>query len=307
MIPRVHGLHEPPAEHRARLQGLVASWGPEVPAGTEVLVGGRPSDAQLVPGLRRLAIPYAGLPAGTRLRLLQRPEIAVHNLHHNADAVAEGALALLLAAAKAVVPMDRALRAGDWRPRYAPDPAIPLAGQRAGGLGHGAIGSRLARLLGALGMRVDAVSRRGQGAHPVAALPALLVGARVVVVAVPGTPATRGLLGEAELEALADPAVLVNVGRAAVVDEDALYAALRSGRLRAGLDVHYAYPADEAARASTAPSKHPLHQLDGVVLSPHRTAHGPHVEAARYGALAELLGRIAAGEEPARVDVDAGY
>ena len=78
-----------------------------------ILIAGRPQREQLTasPNLRALIIPWSGLPDSTAQLMLDFPQIAVHNLHHNALPVAEHALTLLLAAAKRVVPMDRALRA----------------------------------------------------------------------------------------------------------------------------------------------------------------------------------------------------
>jgi phosphoglycerate dehydrogenase-like enzyme len=103
--------------------------------------------------------------------------------------------------------------------------------------------------------------------------------------------------------------VLVNVGRGPIVDEAALYAALRDGTLyAAGLDVWYNYPADEAARAHTPPSDYPFHELDNVVMSPHRAGSSVETEALRMVHLARLLNAAARGEPmPNRVDLEAGY
>nr|MBC8366021.1 hydroxyacid dehydrogenase [bacterium] len=111
---------------------LSLSSGDEVPdpADYEILVAGRPTETLLdaSPSLRGLIIPYAGLPTETRRMLRERPQIAVHNLHHNSGPASELALALLLAAAKRVVPLDRRLRKGDWRPRYQGHPVLLLEG-----------------------------------------------------------------------------------------------------------------------------------------------------------------------------------
>jgi phosphoglycerate dehydrogenase-like enzyme len=103
--------------------------------------------------------------------------------------------------------------------------------------------------------------------------------------------------------------VLVNIGRGRIVAEEALYAALRSGQLHAaGLDVWYSYPPDEAARAHHRPSAHPFHELDNVVMSPHRGGAADETARLRMGALAELLNAAARGEPvPNRVDPEAGY
>jgi phosphoglycerate dehydrogenase-like enzyme len=285
----------------------------------EVLVDGRPGEEGLgrFPSLRTLVVPYAGIPAETRELLLARPEIAVHNLHHNAGVSAEMAICLLLAAAKMVVPMDRALRRGSWSGRGKANPAVLLEGRTALVLGYGAIGRRVALALTALGMNVIAVRRRDAPrpgpedveVHPVSRLAELLPRADAVVVCVPLTEATRGLLGSRELALLPRDAVLVNVARGPVVDEGALYAALASGALHsAGIDVWYRYPGRDGDPDDTPPSDHPFHELDNVVMSPHRGGWLHEAESLRMRHLADLLNALARGEAaPGRVDLAAGY
>jgi len=289
---------------------------------TEVLIGGRPTRNHLeaCPNLRVLIIPYAGVPEKTRELLLDFPWISVHNLHHNAAAAAELATALLLAAGKRIVPADRSLRGGDWSIRYADAGDVQFAGKTALVLGLGAIGSRVARVCASLGMHVVGVRRHPDKSHavngvaethPVAALDTLLPASDAVVVALPLTPETRGLLGARELAFLPRHAILVNVARGAVVDEEALFEALARGQIgAAGIDVWYSYPRTEAACKETFPSRFPFHHLDNVVLSPHRGGgfNRPDLERLRAERLAHLLNAAARGEPiPNRVDVGAGY
>lgn len=325
----VHYLHpsyseENLADLRSRLHPDVdLTVGSAVPAPAEllILIAGRPQREQITASsnLRALVIPWAGLPEPTRQLMLEFPHIAVHNLHHNARPVAEHALALLLAAAKFVVPMDRSLRTGDWTPRYQPNPSILLHGRRALILGFGAIGQQVARLCRGLGMEVVAVRRKSSRPSSVAdggillaspeALHTLLPRADVLIVCLPHTPETDGLIGADELALLPPGAVLVNIGRGPIVDEGAVYHALREGDLyAAGLDVWYNYPADEASRAHTPPSAYPFHELDNVVMSPHRAGGSTDTERLRMQHLAELLNAAARGEPmPNRVDLEAGY
>jgi phosphoglycerate dehydrogenase-like enzyme len=323
---RIHLRHEPePADRDILDAGL--ERGLEVTAGescpdperVRVLVDGRPGAEGLVryPGIRHLVIPYAGIPPETRNLLLARPDVTVHNLHHNAAVSAEMAIALLLAAAKMVVPMDRALRRNAWSGRGKRNPAVLLSGRTALVLGYGAIGRRVARLLLALEMEVLAVRRRASGiavsdgveVHSAGALPDLLPRATVLIVCVPLTEETRGLLGETELGRLPPGAVLVNVARGPVVDEAALYGALESGRLHsAGIDVWYRYPGRDGDPENTPPSAHPFGELENVVMSPHRGGWLHEAEALRMRDLAGLLNALARGELSAgRVDLAAGY
>jgi phosphoglycerate dehydrogenase-like enzyme len=240
-------------------------------------------------------------------------------LHHNALPVAEHAIALLLAASKYLIPMDRALRADDWRPRYRPNPSILLEGKTALVLGYGAIGQKVAQLCQGLGMDVRAIRRHGQGGSdkeangvavfPLEALAPLLQVANVLIVCLPHTPETEGLIGEEELGLLPADAVLVNIGRGPIVDEVALYEALCDGTLyAAGLDVWYQYPPDEESRARTAPSNLEFSALDNVVMSPHRAGGSRDTEMLRMDHLADMLNSGAEGGPiPNRVDLGAGY
>ena len=132
-------------------------------------------------------------------------------------------------------------------------------------LGHGAIGAAVARRLEAFEVDLVRVASRardedGVTVHGVADLPRLLPTVDAVVAVLPLTEATRGLLGADALAALPDDAVVVNVGRGAVVDTDALVAEVTAGRLRAALDVVEPEP---------LPAQHPLWRAPGVILTPH--------------------------------------
>ena len=101
-------------------------------------------------------------------------------------------------------------------------------------------------------------------------------------------------------------AVLVNVGRGPVVDAAALYDALANGRLHAaGLDVWWSYPRKGEERTEPAPV--PLHELPNVVMSPHRGGHCDRTDELRADALADLLNRLARGDDVRRVDPRRGY
>jgi len=323
----IHLLRRPTPDTLAHLRAeldaeIHLTLGPAlpVPAGYEILVAGRPQCEHLTasPNLRALVIPFAGLPDVTRELMRHFPHIAVHNLHYNAVPVAEMVITLMLAAAKFIIPMDRTLRNHDWTLRYRrPNPSILLGGKTAMILGYGAIGRRVAHLCRALGMKVLTIRRQVVAPPPDApgeiyppdALHSLLPRADALLICLPHTPETTGLVGERELALLPSGAVLVNIGRGPIVDEAALYHALRDGTLHAaGLDVWYNYPADEAARSRTPPSAYPFHELDNVVMSPHRAGHFDETESLRMTYLAASLNAAASGEGlPDRVNLKAGY
>jgi phosphoglycerate dehydrogenase-like enzyme len=320
-ITHVHILHTPGDAALAVLHDSVGddvklTFGPiEGPAEFSVLVAGRPSESDLLasPELTTLIIPFAGLPAITAERLSDRPDVAVHNLHHNAADTAEMAMALLLACSKNVIPVDRAFREEN---NWAPDVSlgVPLEGKHALVLGYGEIGRRLCRGCEGLGMTVTALRRNptGNEAHPTAGIDSLrehLPSADVVMAAIPGTPETSKLLDAEALALLHQHAIVVNVGRGTLIDQEALFNALKERRIyAAGLDVWFNYPNRSGGEWSGGPADFPFGELDNVVMSPHRGGRVEGTEPHRMRTLADILNRAAAGEPlPNRVNLDAGY
>jgi phosphoglycerate dehydrogenase-like enzyme len=322
---KVHLLNEPEAPHLAALKENLAvpvtlTCGEPLPQDIQVLVAGRPGREQLQssPELHTLIIPFAGIPENTRELMLEFPHIAVHNLHHNASATAETAMALLLAAAKFLLPCDHSLRQGDWRPRYQPSRSILLEGKNALLLGFGEIGRRVALGCQSLGMEVKAVHRRlstqaervpGVRSYHPQQLHDLLADTQVLVITLPGTPQTRGMIDESALAAMPPGGILVNVGRGDVVEQEALYRALKSEHLAAaGVDVWYNYPGNVEARPHTPAGHFPFHELDNLVMSPHRAGSARQIETLRMQHLAELLNAASSGAPlPNRVSLEAGY
>jgi phosphoglycerate dehydrogenase-like enzyme len=245
--------------------------------------------------------------------------LRVHNLHHNAESTAEMAVTLLLSAAKLIVSYDKQLRQGNWSARYErASGSVLLYGKTALVLGYGRIGQHIARACRGLGMNVIALRRSTEkmrqtdGAHEVHAiteLQRLLPRANALILALPLTPETEKLLGERELNLLPDGAIFVNIARGKIVDETALYRALKDGKLHsAGIDVWYQYPRTEEDQTHTFPSQFPFHELDNVVMSPHRGGDALEIERLRMEHLAKLLNALAQGETQLnRVDVSAGY
>lgn len=286
----------------------------------DMLVCGRPGRELLeAASLRWFVVPWAGLPAATRQLLPEFEHLSVHNLHHNAPAAAEIAMALLLAASKQLVPADRSLREGDWSIRYAPENALLLSQSRVLVVGMGEIGLRVARACRALEAETVGLARRVVADErrddiPVFAsseLESQLELADAVVLCVPLTDETRGMIGERQLDLMGLRSILVNVGRGALVLEEPLYRALSRKQIgAAGIDVWYRYPSDSSSRKNTQPSEFPFSELENVVMSPHRggAMNVSELEGRRMDALAKLISAAANGlAVPHRVDVKAGY
>ena len=283
------------------------------PPETQIFVTGFPAP-EILKDLKHLTtviIPFAGLQPRSREALLEFPHLKVYNLHHNAPATAEKAIELMLAVAKRTVPHDSSMRLGDWFPRFDKSDALQLAGRTALVIGYGEIGKRVAKACAALEMDVHAVKRTAPDGTdgPVkvfstSALPQLWTTADVVLVCAPLTPETTGLLDEWAIAKLPSQAIVVNIGRGGIIDERALFEALKDRRIHgAGLDVWWKYP---TSQERCAPSEFPYEDLDNVVMSPHNGGTVDSTEPARFRALAELLVNLIQGTcvqrpvEPAR-------
>jgi phosphoglycerate dehydrogenase-like enzyme len=256
-------------------------------AGALVWVPGRPElpgDAFLdsLPALRLVQLTSAGAEAFAG-RLPDRLVLCNARGAHT-PATAEWAVAAALAAQRGLPYFVREQDAGRWSPR----PHGSLHGARVLVLGAGDIGRTIGRMLGGFDVELTYVARRSRdGVHGVDELPALLPHADVVVVVVPVTAETTGLVDAGFLAAMADGALLVNAARGVVVDTGALLAELTSGRLRAALDVTDPEP---------LPAGHPLWSAPGLLLTPHVGGAVPQGGDRAARAVTDQLARVLAGE-----------
>ncbi|WP_229759346.1 NAD(P)-dependent oxidoreductase [Candidatus Uabimicrobium amorphum] len=278
-----------------------------------ILIGGRPSSSILKnsQNLHSLVIPFAGIPKETSSLLHNFPHIALHNIHHNAAITAEMAIALMLAATKKIVPIDRQFRNHDWQGRMISSPL--LSGKNALILGYGAIGKRVANVCHALGMQVTALRRNSYPedgdikVRNIDMLDEALPQANVVMVCLPQTQKTTNLLCKKRLNLLPTQTVIVNIGRAAIINEKALFDALSDNKLCAGLDVWYNYPKEVTAQ-NFSPSNLPFRELENIVMSPHRAGRCDEVEFLRMEHIAQLVNVAANGDEmPNKIDINRGY
>jgi D-3-phosphoglycerate dehydrogenase / 2-oxoglutarate reductase len=209
---------------------------------------------------------------GTGARSYMNPEelaevgIAVHLIKGYGDtAVAESAIALMWAAARGLAQMDREMRAGNWLR----DDGMQLTGKTLGLIGFGGIAAEVARIALGSGMRVIAWNRSAKK-HPkveFVELDELLSESDVVSIHLLLNDETRGLVSRACIEAMKPGVILVNTARGAIVDEEAMMDALKSGHIRhAGLDVFNIEP---------LPMDHPLTRLPNVTLSAHSAFRTP--------------------------------
>ncbi len=214
----------------------------------------------------------------------------------------------MLAVSRSFLRLDARLRRGEWESQWAagstPPPWPELSGKTVGILGYGRIGQAVARRARAFEMAVWAIRRGSTQAAAVApdflggpdALDEILRRADYLVITLPLTPESRGLLGQRELSLMKPSTVLVNVARAEIVDEEALYRALTEGTIAAAaLDVWYQYPAGPGA---TLPARHPFHELPNVLMTPHVSGWTEGMLEARASLIAENIRRVSEGEPP---------
>lgn len=247
--------------------------------------------------LRWLQAPQAGPPPGYYHPALIAHPVVVTNMRDTyTDHVATHTLALVLALARGLPRYVRAQSRSDWAPDWAPGSVLALAEASALIIGAGAVGAEVGRLLAAFGTRVVGIDARRTDrpagfAELLAAdeLDSRLPESDLVIMTVPHTPQTEGMI-DAHRLALCKPSTwLVNVGRGPTVRLDALVDALAAGRLRgAALDVYESEP---------LPADHPLWQRDDVLLTPHVAGAGPHAAERRFAVLLENARRFTSGRE----------
>jgi phosphoglycerate dehydrogenase-like enzyme len=260
----------------------------------------------------------------TRLRWVQSPAVGVGSLLFpellasdvvltgargiRARSIAEHVLGVTIALARLFPAALRAQAAHRWAQEELEAGTRTLQGQRMGIVGLGAIGHEVAKIAAPFGLRVSAIRRRAGGPIPDGVeavwtpdrLPDLLAQSDVVVLAAPHTPETKRMIGRAEIDRMKRGALLVNVARGRLLDDEALVDALREGRLGgAALDVFSQEPLDPAS---------PYWDLPNVILTPHTSGAMADYWTPLVALFAENLRRFEKGAPLLNVvDKVAGY
>jgi len=257
--------------------------------------------------LKLVQVPGAGLDRIDRAAL---PEGAVlANVFGHEIGIAEYVFGAMLTLTREFSRLDGALRLGEWQSQWAVGSPIPpvwpeLAGKTLGILGYGRIGREVARRARAFDMTICAIRRHAP--PPIEKGLALFGGpelrdevlrrADYLVIAMPATSETRQAIGSRELSLMKPTAYLINVARAEIVDESALYEAL-ANRIIAGaaLDVWYRYP---GGPGPAFPSTKPFQELPNVLMTPHVSGWTDGMIEARAKLIAENISRVARAEPP---------
>lgn len=269
----------------------------------DVIVGIRLTGAEPRPArLRLYQAPAAGVDAIDRALL--PPGATLCNAFGHEHAIAEYVMAALLARCVPLAAADARLREGHWD-YWAGRPGAlrrELGAQTLGLLGYGHIGQAIADRARAFGLHIHVCNRSAVAGDPrvaraygLDALGAFMGSADAIVVSLPLLEETRGLVDAAALAAMRADAVLVNVGRGPVIEEDALFAALSERRIGGAIiDTWYRYPT--ADQPGTAPSRHPFESLANVVMTPHMSGWTEGTIRRRRQTIADNVERLQRGE-----------
>ena len=261
--------------------------------------------------------------AATRLRLVQVPGAGLDriecsaipsgawlaNVYGHENGIAEYVIGAMLTLTRDFVRLDAALRRGDWQSQWvvgvSPPPVWPeLSGKTIGILGYGRIGQAVARRVRAFDMTICAVRRdvRRSVEDDMAFLGDPEASDEVIrrsdylLISMPATSDTVGFMDRRRLGLMKPTAFLINVARAEIVDEDALYEALAERSIAgAALDVWYRYP---RVAGPTPPATRPFHDLPNVLMTPHVSGWTDGMLDARIKLIAENIGRVVQGETP---------
>jgi phosphoglycerate dehydrogenase-like enzyme len=261
------------------------------------------------PRLRLVQVPGAGLDRIDRSAMPRGAWLA--NVHGHENGIAEHVIGTIVALTRGFFRLDAALRKGDWQSQWAIDAAPPpvwpeLTGKTIGILGYGRIGQAVARRARAFGMKVYAVRRDAR--RPIeevaflggpGSIDEVVERSDYLLIAMPATPDTVGLIDRRRLGLMKSAAFLINVARAEIVNEDALYEALAEQTIAgAALDVWYRYP---RAAGPTPPATRPFWDLPNVLMTPHVSGWTDGMIESRAKLIAENIRRVALGETPVNV------
>jgi phosphoglycerate dehydrogenase-like enzyme len=235
--------------------------------------------------------------------------ITLCNVFGHEPAIAEYVMMTILALTLRLFDTVTDFRNGSWA-AHQPAGGSPhgeVFGKTVGIVGYGRIGREVAKRAAAFGCKVVAANRspiadKGGASeiYPLAELDHMLPQCDVLLIAAGLGPETRGLIDARRLSLMKPTALLINIGRAAIVDEEALYDALSGNRLGgAALDVWWQHWSPE--HPDRRPSRFPFHELPNVLMTPHCSGFTEGTADRRWGDLAANLDRFARGEPLANV------
>ncbi|MBS1493557.1 MAG: hypothetical protein JST55_08605 [Bacteroidetes bacterium] len=292
---------------------------------SDIIIGWRPNEEYIreAKNLKLFINPGAGVKHLMKLfkELNSERKITLVNGHGNSYFTAQHGVALLLSLMNKIVPHHNWMKVGRWRLGDDEAKTIPLRDRRIGLLGYGAINKKIHKFLSGFDVEFHVLKRSWNENNETGNLKKylpehlheFLTAVDILIIALPDTDKTNNLIDTKELELFGKNknAVLVNIARGAIINEEALYNALKNNVIvGAAMDVWYNY-SPEAIDDKKYPydsEKFPFHELENVILSPHRAA-SPHDDLKRWDEVIENISRFAKGEQKFlnTVDIEKGY
>jgi len=251
--------------------------------------------------------------------IVKTRDVVLVNGHGNTYFTAQHTVALLLALTNKVVPHHNWMVEGLWRRGDSHGKSKPMRNRNIGLLGYGAVNQKVHRFLSGFNVKFHIFRNTWEGKsedlptfaekYDVKQLVEFLQEIDTLIVAVPQTPDTLNMIGQKELELLGRDGLVVNIARGPVINEEALFQVLSENRIAgAAIDVWYEYRPEPDDQDRKYPYHHPFHELDNVVLSPHRGA-SPMDDLERWNEVIENITRFAQGRTDFLniVDLERGY
>ncbi|MHA1707895.1 MAG: NAD(P)-dependent oxidoreductase [Candidatus Heimdallarchaeaceae archaeon] len=289
----------------------------------DILMGWRPS-LQLLKAAKKMKLfinPGAGVQHLIPLfrELIKEREVVLVNGHGNSYFTAQHAVALLLSLTNKILLHHNWMKNGRWRTSDRDAASIPLRNRTIGLLGYGAVNQKVHKFLSSF--EVDfAILRKNwekqKNPLPTTATKYSLDGLHrflkdtdILIIALPLTSQTEGLIGDKELSLLGKNGLLVNVGRGKVLDERSLFESLQKKKIAgAAIDVWYDYQPEPDEKGRRFPYTYPFHELENIILSPHRGA-SPFSDLKRWDEQIENIKRFAEGRKDFlnKVNQEDGY
>ncbi|MBA7680601.1 Formate dehydrogenase [subsurface metagenome] len=277
----------------------------------EVLIGWRPSKSILnhATNIKVFINPGAGVNhlLDLFIGLNKTRKISLINGHGNSYLVAQHAVALLLTLMNKTVPHHNWMKKGRWRTGDDDASSIPLRFREVGLLGYGAINQKVHRFLSGFDVKFHIL--RNNWNKQKDDLPTLakryknnqlyefLKEIDILIIAVPVTSLTSGLIKAKEISLLGPNGLIVNVARGDIINQKDLYNALKNRIISgAAIDVWYDYHPNPDKNGVKRPYKFPFHTLDNIILSPHR-GYSPFSDLLRWNEVVENITRMAKGRE----------
>ena len=275
----------------------------------DVLIGWRPSKILLESGknLKVFINPGAGVKhlLDLFIELNRFKKVTLINGHGNSYFVAQHAVAMLLTLTNKTIPHHIWMKEGKWRTGDRDAASIPLRFREVGLLGYGAINKKVHQFLAGFDVKFHILRKNWNKQkdklpteakkYDIAELNAFLKEIDVLMIAVPHTSLTSGLIKARELKLLGAKGLIINVARGDIINQEDLYNALKNRTiLGAAIDLWYNYHPPANKRGLKYPYEFPFHNLDNIVLSPHR-GYSPFSDLLRWDEVIENINRISQG------------